>query len=298
MTPAAPGSSPLPRWNDTDLPSLLTLDELGPWRYASRFGDANLNGRAYGGQVLGQALMAACRTVGPGRGATMLQFLFLQGTDPAQPVEFEVTPLQDGKRFSSRHVSGRQGDRRVLDANVTFADELAAPAHGAPSSAREDPDELPAVLAVPQAWHESIRRLGGYSAHGKPSLDFRVPELAEQLDPAKAQPRLRFWLKVRKALPAEPHMQAAAFAYLSDWWLNFSSLGVHMRELRGERRLYISSLNHAITFHRPCVADAWLHFDSRSPGAAAGRGLSIAAVHDREGRLVATASQECLMAYA
>ena len=60
--------------------------------------------------------------------------------------------------------------------------------------------------------------------------------------------------------------------------------------------LYVASLNHAIWLHRPLRADDWLHFDSRSPSAASARGLSVARVHDRAGRLVASATQECLMA--
>jgi acyl-CoA thioesterase II len=97
-------------------------------------------------------------------------------------------------------------------------------------------------------------------------------------------------------LPDDPCFHAAAFAYLSDWWLNFSALGLHLRDLNG-RQLYISSLNHALWLHRPVRADQWLHVDCTSPCAQAGRGLSIGAVHDAQGRQLASMTQECLMAY-
>ena len=88
---------------------------------------------------------------------------------------------------------------------------------------------------------------------------------------------------------------AAAFAYLSDWWLNHAAIGGHVQALLDrDESLYVASLHHAIWFHRPLRADEWLHFDS--PSASDGRGLSIAPVHDRTGRVVASATQECLMA--
>jgi acyl-CoA thioesterase-2 len=91
-------------------------------------------------------------------------------------------------------------------------------------------------------------------------------------------------------------LQAAAFAYLSDWWINFTSVGIHVRQLQRDGvQLHVASLNHAIWFHRPLRADRWLHFDVHSPSAALGRGLSIAAVHDVDGVLVASATQQNLM---
>lgn len=289
----------LPPWDERDLSALLTLRETGPWRFRSCHGDANLNGRSYGGQGLGQAMRAAAMTVAPERQATAMQFMFLQGSAPDRAIDFEVTPLQDGKRFSSRHVRARQGERIVFDAQVSFAVSLDAPAHADASTALESqPEELASLPPAPWPWEEALRRLGGYSLNEKSCMDFRIPDVERQLAPATAGARLRFWLRAREPLAPEPGLHASAFAYLSDWWLNFSSLGPHLDALRDGRRLYISSLNHCIWFHRPFAADQWMHVDSRSPCAAEGRGLSIAQVHDRNGRLVASASQECLMAYA
>ena len=90
---------------------------------------------------------------------------------------------------------------------------------------------------------------------------------------------------------------AAAFAYLLDWWLNYAAIGGHVQALLDrDESLYVASLHHAIWYHRPLRADEWLHFDCTSPSASDGRGLSIAPVHDRTGRVVASATQECLMA--
>ena len=288
-------------WNEADLPALLTLTQAseGHGHYRNRHGDVNLNGRSFGGQSLGQALMAASMSAPPDREATAMQFMFLQGSVPDQPIDFEVTPLQDGKRFTSRHVRGTQGSRSLFDAQVTFALPLDAPEHQVAIQALEsNPDDVPPLPDASLPWESRLKRLGGYSLREKACIDFRVPDMESQVAPDTATLRLRYWLKARHPLPATQGMHAAAFAYMSDWWLNFSSLGSHVRDLDSDRRLYVASLNHCIWFHRPFAADDWLHFDSHSPCAVAGRGLSIGSVHDRHGVLVASVTQDCLMGYA
>ncbi|WP_066266431.1 acyl-CoA thioesterase [Hydrogenophaga palleronii] len=286
-------------WNELDIEALLTLGATGPGRWRSRHGDANLNGRSYGGQLLGQAMMAALLEAPEGRDATMMQFLFLKGAMPDEPVDFNVTPLQDGKRFSSRNVRGTQGNgRTVLDAQVTCAPPLDAPTHASPTSAPrgERPEDLPGFDEVDRASIGDITRLGGYSQDRKPGVEFRIPNASQQLAEAQMNGCFRFWMRTSQSLPDDPRLHAAAFAYLSDWWLNFSALGLHLRDLNG-RKLYISSLNHALWLHRPVRADQWLHVEAISPCAQAGRGLSIGSVHDLQGRHLATMTQECLMAY-
>ena len=293
-------ASALPAWDERDLTALLTLEPRGAGRWRTRFGDANLNGRSYGGQALGQAMRALAMEVPPDRPATMLQFLFLQGSMPDQPIDFEVATLQDGRRFSSRHVRGTQNDGRalVVDAHATFAAALPAPSHEVPSGATEnDPEALPTLDDLPAEWGECLRDFGAYSLVQKPSLDFRVPQPEQQLAQSQSDARLRFWLRARGPFGDNPGLHAAAFAYLSDWWLNFATLAPHMDGSAAGRRIYVSSLNHSIWFHRPPVADRWMHFDVHSPGGLDGRGLVISRAHDRAGRLVASATQECLMAY-
>lgn len=291
----------LPAWDGRDIAELLALDATGDRHFRNRCGDANAQDRAYGGQILGQALLAAARTVTGDRAFTAMQFLFLQGTLHERPIDFEVTLLQDGKAFSSRHVLGMQeGTRVVLDAQVSFALPRDAPTHEvAPASrfATEDPERLPRLTELPAAWGDELERACGYRFWTKEAIDFRfaAPPAGLRLDPR--EPRLRFWVRLKHRLGDDPHLHAAAFAYLSDWWLNYPALGGHVESLLANgRRLYVASLNHAIWLHRPLRADEWLHFDSTSPAAGAGRGLSIARVHDRAGHLVASATQECLMA--
>ncbi|MCA0241601.1 MAG: thioesterase family protein [Proteobacteria bacterium] len=295
---------PIPAWDGHDFDELLALDALadssgpaGSTTFRTRCGDANNHGRAYGGQILAQALAAAARTVPAERACTAMQFMFLQGTLWDEALDLVVTPLQDGKRFASRHVRGVQrGQRLVLDAQVSFALPTAAPAHGAaPPVALEDPEQLPSPADLPAEWQDAVKRAVGYHFELKPALDFRLaappPNLALELP----EPRIRFWIRARRPLGDDAALHAAVFAYLSDWWVNYPATGGHQAEAQAKDGLYVASLNHAMWLHRPVRADEWLHFDSISPAAAAGRGLSVARVHDRQGQLVASATQECLM---
>lgn len=289
---------PQPAWDGRSLADLMALDAIGEATFRTRCGDANAHGRAYGGQILGQALMAAARTVPPGRTCTAMQFMFLQGTLWDEALDLAVTPLQDGKRFSSRRVSGQQlGDRRVLDAQVTFARPIAAPEHHAPpAEPLVDPESLPPATDLPPEWNAAVHAALNYEIGIKPLLDFRIVAPPPFLRLALPEPRMRFWVRTRERLPDDGDLHAAVFAYLSDWWLNYPATGGHQLEARQRGGLYVASLNHAIWLHRPLRADEWLHFDSVSPAAASGRGLSVARVHDRRGVLVASATQECVMA--
>jgi acyl-CoA thioesterase-2 len=284
-------------WDSRDLDALLRLQALGPARFRSRYASPNARGTVYGGQLLAHALMAASMTVPPDREATALQFMFLQSATPERAIDFEVSTLQDGKRFVSRHVRGTQaGGRVVLDAQASFAVPLAGPTHATPSRAGDlDPQTLPPMEDLPAEAADAIWRTLGYPLDSA-ALDLRVEDPAKGLGLGSPTAALRFWLRTREPLPDEPALQAAAFAYLSDWWLNFASVGIHVLRLRrDDARLHVASLNHAIWYHRPLRADRWLHFDVQSPSAGRGRGLSIATVHDLEGALVASATQENLM---
>ncbi len=289
-------------WNARDIEALLRLQPVGASTFRSRHASPNARGTVFGGQLLGHALMAAAMTAPPDRDVTAMQFMFLQSATPERPIDYEVTTLQDGKRFASRHVRGTQAGetprtrRVVLDAQVSFALPLPSPEHATPSRAGDvDPQTLPRFEDLPAETADVVWRTLGYPFESV-GLDLRLADPERGLGLSSADAALRFWLRTRDPLPDEPLLQAAAFAYLSDWWINFASVGVHVPEmLRDGMRLHVASLNHAIWFHCPPRADDWLHFDVQSPSAGRGRGLSIATVHDARGMLVASATQENLM---
>ena len=142
-----------------------------------------------------------------------------------------------------------------------------------------------------------IERTLGYLFRSHAAIDFRAPFVDDLLRPDTDQPRVRFWIKMQRRLPDEASLHAAAFAYLSDYWINFAGCIAEVRPIaEAGTEIYVASLNHAIWWHRPLRADDWLLFDCISPSGAIGRGLSIGRIYDRAGRQVASATQECLLA--
>lgn len=268
---------------------------MGPARFRTTCVEPNANGRVFGGQLLAQALLAAAQDVDAQRMPTAMQFMFLQGPDNRRAIDFDVTPLQDGKRFASRHVRGRQGERMVCDAHVSFAIPAQSPAHETPRAAVADPDASMRAADVPPAWSAAIAAAVGHELSARPALDFRLPDPPEGLVLALPEPRFRFWLRAATRLPDASRVHAAVLAYMSDHWFNYAAVGAHVRSLGPGEGLYMASLNHALWFHRVVRADEWLLFDVRSPAARSGRGLVMAQMHDASGKLVASATQECIM---
>jgi acyl-CoA thioesterase-2 len=319
---------PCPAWDGRDLGELMDLTPLGPENFRARCYEANDNGRIYGGQMLGQSLAAAARTVPADRPASFLQFLFVAGGLPGQAIDYEVATLQEGKRFSSRHVRGAQPDGRIVcDASASFAKPLAAPAHqvAAPADSGfgrnpdcgfgrdpdcgfgrdldcgfgRNPERLPGLDGIegPQVGDIEATLVYAYRPHF--AIDVRAPYVEDFLRADARQPRTRFFTRLRRRLGDDAALHAAAFAYLSDYWINFVACLPHVPTAAARRsRLYIASLNHAIWLHRPLRADEWLLFDCLSPSAAGGRGFATARVYDQSGELVASVTQECLLAPA
>jgi len=291
-----------PAWDGRDVAELLDVAAQGGGRFRSRCSETNEHGRVYGGQMLGQALAAAARTAPAGRPASYMQFLFVAGARPDQPLDYEVTVLQEGKRFSSRGVRGSQaGGRFVCDASVSFARALAAPDHETPAPGDcglgLDPLTLPGLADIDAPEARDVEWAVDYSYRPHIALDFRAPFVDDLLRADAHEPRMRFFIRTRQRLGDDPLLHAAAFAYLSDYWINFVACIPHVQGMKAARtRLYVASLNHAIWFHRPLRADDWLLIDCRNPSGAFGRGLSIARIYSQHGDLVASATQECLLA--
>jgi acyl-CoA thioesterase-2 len=135
-----------------------------------------------------------------------------------------------------------------------------------------------------------------YTLHAHPAIDFRAPFVEDLTGDERTEPRMRFWIRMRGQLPDDGALHAAAFAYLSDYWINFVACIPHVAPTAAKGgKLYVASLNHAIWLHRPFRADDWLLFDCVSPRGGWGRALATARVYDRAGDVVADANQECLL---
>ena len=76
--------------------------------------------RVFGGQVIGQALMAAQRTVERERHVHSLHAYFMLPGDPSVPILYQVDRLRDGSSFNTRRVLAIQHGKAIFALTASF----------------------------------------------------------------------------------------------------------------------------------------------------------------------------------
>ncbi|RJG03239.1 acyl-CoA thioesterase [Noviherbaspirillum sedimenti] len=286
------------QWDGINVTALLAIERDpqadGQVLFRSHCNEGNRNGRVFGGQLLGQALRAAQATVAADRSPTLLQVLFAQGALADAPIEYQVRTLQEGKRFSSRQVEARQGERMLISAHVTFQLPVDGPEHSLASHRPVPPPEqlkpMSALTGMPDLAG------GDWGWLQKPCLEIRLVDPERHLAVCNTTPHASYWVKLREPLGDDPAVHAAALAYLSDYWTNTAAMTHHVPLKDVIETMYVASLNHSLWLHRACRVDDWLLFSTESSSAQNERALTNARIYDRKGVLVASTSQECLFA--
>lgn len=278
-----------------DLVEVLSLErlELNLFRGPSR----NLGGRStYGGQIVGQAMVAASHTV-DGREPHSLHAYFLLPGDMNLPVVYEVDRLRDGKSFSSRRVQAIQHGRPILSMMASFHSDEPGFEHQAPMPEVPPPESLKSWTELVGEW---IEQEPDISAETRAALtadffiDFRPVDPVNPLRPFKRGTRGEMWFRAKTRLPDDPWLHRCVLAYASDWGLLGAALRPYGRRWF-ERNMIVASIDHALWFHRPARADEWMLYVTDSHAAQSARGLSRGMIFDQSGRLIASAAQEGLM---
>jgi acyl-CoA thioesterase II len=247
--------------------------------------------RVFGGQVIGQAMVAACRTV-EGRLPHSLHCYFILPGDPAIPIIYQVERLRDGKSYLTRRVTAIQHGRAIFSLMVSFhAEEEGAFNHqdrmpDVPPPEQLSPDEFvkqPMFKEVP----EFIRR---YYESDRP-IELRPVELNRYFGEKIEDGRVHVWIRTASSLPDDPALHMCALAYASDFALLDAVMARYGRTLF-DKHMMAASLDHAMWFHRPFRADEWLLYAQDSPSAQNGRGLARGLIFRQDGTLVASVVQE------
>ncbi|MGW1975726.1 acyl-CoA thioesterase [Streptomyces sp. NPDC001889] len=275
-----------------DLMDCLSLERLGDDLFQGVCHDG-IPPRAFGGQVAAQSLTAAARTVPGGRTAHSLHGYFLRAGDTRRRIVYTVERLRDGGSYLSRRVTARQEGETIFALSASFKSAEPGPDRQRPMPSVPGPDEVPDLSGL---WAGTDPEHHANSTFHR-VLDLRclrVPE--ERTEPGQTEQRL--WVRAAHPLPDDPHPHACALAYASDLWLAPTvALAIEPPGMlrAGSSSVFLTSLDHAIWYHRPFRADRWLLFAQRSPTHADGRGLAMADVWDPEGRLIATVVQETVI---
>ncbi|MQA86856.1 MAG: acyl-CoA thioesterase II [Streptosporangiales bacterium] len=252
--------------------------------------------RVFGGQVAGQALVAAVRTVPPDRPVHSLHAYFIRPGDPAVPIVYTVDRARDGRSFTTRRVVAVQHGRAIFTMSASFHKPEPGPEHQFPMPEVPRPETLP-------TFHERVAALdldlGSYLERRRP-IDVRyvgpLPWEARH-DPKSRGARNQVWLRVDGELPDDPLLHVCLMAYASDLTLLDSVLIAH-GVAWGDGRTSGASLDHAMWFHRPFRADRWLLYDQEAPVTAGARGLARGQVFTESGELVISVVQEGLIRVA
>jgi len=243
--------------------------------------------------VIGQALVAACRTV-EGRSPHSLHAYFILPGDPAVPIIYEVERLRDGKSFSTRRVSAIQHGHPIFAMSVSYHGEEEGLAHSIPMPNVPGPEELRSESEIRNrimpAMPDQVR---GYFERERP-IELHPVEYDRYLTHDPRPPVFNLWMRTTAPLPDDPILHQCVLAYASDLTLLDTSLVAHGRTLF-ERAFQGASLDHAMWFHAPFRADEWLLYSQDSPFSGGARGFSRGSIFSRDGRLVASVAQEGLI---
>jgi acyl-CoA thioesterase-2 len=244
--------------------------------------------RVFGGQVAGQALIAAGRTVEHGR-VHSLHSYFLRPGDPQVPILYEVDRIRDGRSFTTRRVVAIQHGRAIFNLSASFHDLEVGLDHQFPMPDVPDPETLAPLFERLEPWRDELVE---WFEKPHPIDQRHIGDLPWHRQGA-GEPYQRLWIRADGALPDDPLLHAAIVTYASDMSLFDTILSPH--DVRWEDVDFMgASLDHCMWFHRPFRADEWLLYDTDSPIAAAGRGLARGFLFDRSGRLCVSIVQEGL----
>ncbi len=274
------------------LVELMHLEPLGEDRFRAQSEDIGTPA-VFGGQVLGQALMAASLTVGAERPVHSMHAYFLLPGEHA-PIDYAVDRVRDGRSFTTRHVVARQGERVIFELSASFQTVDQGIEHQNPMPLVDGPEGLPSELDQRIALGDRLAerwRAKGLQPHG---LEYRRVEPDDMLTPAPRPAESAIWFRAIAPLPDDPIVHRALLAYASDHGLLRAAMRPHgLSFISGQVRP--ASLDHAMWFHRDFRLDDWLLYSIDSPSAGGARGLCRGSIYTRDGRLVASTAQEGML---
>jgi len=273
-----------------DVVKVMTLErlELDLFRGESR--DIG-SPQVFGGQVLGQALMAAAATV-DARSVHSLHAYFLRRGDFNAPIVYEVDRARDGNHFSTRRVVAIQHGAQIFNMSASFqaeepglAHQVEMPSVPPPEGLRDLDAHYSAILpSLPPTWRLLLEK--------RRPFEFRPTH-----SPTNGQPMLpvrNIWFRADGELPDDDTLHRCLLAYVSDFHLLDTALLSHGL-LTTLPKLQMASIDHAMWFHRSMRVDDWLLYSTDSPSASGARGFARGNIFARDGRLVASTCQEGLI---
>jgi acyl-CoA thioesterase-2 len=278
----------------SELVTLLALEKIEENLFRGQSQDLGW-GTVFGGQVLGQALSAAVRTVSADRQVHSLHAYFLRPGDVAKPIVYDVDRIRDGASFTTRRVVAIQSGQAIFNMAASFQVLEEGFVH-------QDP--MPDVPPPEQVQTEEERFAPHLAKLPKHLIDrtlatraFELRAIGESGDPfaPRVAPASRnVWMRAADPLPDDPALHRYLLAYASDHSFLTTALLPHGVSWMTPG-MQVASIDHVMWFHQPFRVDEWLLHVMESPAANGARGLVRGRVFTRDGRLVASSAQEGLI---
>jgi len=288
----APASAPRARTPVEELLSLLDLEpiEVNIFRGVS---PEDRSQRVFGGQVLGQSLVAATRTV-EGRDCHSLHAYFLRPGDPRVPILYEVDRSRDGSSFTARRVVAIQHGQPIFTLSALYQVPEGGLDHQIDAPKAPPPEDLVSERELRAATADRLPEAAREWFLRDRPIEIRPVDPVDPFEPKKVAPRQLVWFRATGPLPANVAIQQCVLAYASDMTLLDTCVLPHGIGWFSNR-LQVASLDHAMWFHRPFRVDDWLLYAQDSPSASGARGFNRGMIYTRDGVLVASVAQEGLI---
>ncbi|HEX5693769.1 MAG TPA: acyl-CoA thioesterase II [Arenimonas sp.] len=276
-----------------ELVDLLRLERLEDNLFRGQSRDIGTK-YVFGGQVLGQALSAAQRTLADDRHVHSIHAYFLRAGDVEHPIIYDVDRTRDGNSFSVRRVTAIQHGKPIFVFAASFQEDetgnehqVAMPTVPPPEDiepvAAPSPEHLAQLPAKAQRW---LSRMGPF--------EIRPVYPRDEVKPPKRPPYQQVWFRLTGEVGDSRVLHQALLAYASDFHLLGTATFPHGISYY-QPNVQMASLDHAMWFHRPFRADDWLLYSLDSPSAQGARGLARGQIYSRDGRMVASTAQEGLI---
>ncbi|TYC52609.1 acyl-CoA thioesterase II [Rhodobacterales bacterium] len=250
--------------------------------------------RVFGGQVIGQALVAASRTVVEDRHIHSLHGYFMRPGDPSVPIIYEVDRIRDGGSFTTRRVVAIQHGEAIFSMSASFQVIEEGLEHQIEMPDVPKPDELPSEQELKEKFlsmaPDNVKQ---YWQRERP-IELRPVDLTHYFSDKALPPRQYLWVRATETLPDDERIHQCVLAYASDMALLDTSLFPHGTSVFSPS-IQAASLDHAMWFHRPFRADDWLLYATDSVSTSGSRGMSRGSLFTMDGQLVASTAQEGLI---
>ncbi|KOS55245.1 hypothetical protein Z051_15770 [Rhodococcus rhodochrous KG-21] len=275
----------------TSVDALLELLDVTAVQANNFLGNASDSSRprVFGGQLLGQALASAGRTVEPGRSPHSLHAYFLRPGLGSDPIKYAVSNIREGRTFSTREVRARQGDRVIFEAMISFHVPEEGLAHQIPAPTALDPGGGSPVTSHLEQLPDIYREWGSLEIRRTHHEPTNVPGSSDN-----PSVHSQVWMRTTERLPDDPLLHACVLACISDLTLLSVALQPHGIPMRHEDH-QLASIDHSMWFHRPIRADEWLLYDQSAISSVGSLALTQGRLFQSGETLVASVAQEGLI---